>query len=321
MFGDLSSHRDAQRGLHNWAVPFKGPRVTQAFFLGAGFGNRLRPLTSRLPKPLVPLFHRPLTAWALDACQRAGMHRFAVNTHHLAAEWDGFGNGTDMTIFHEPDLLETGGGLKNIGPWMGDEPLLVHNGDIFSTLPLERLIAAHTASGMPVTLAVRSDGPARHIALDPTQSSVVDIRCLLGKTDGTHLFTGIYCISPEFLDLIPPDKKISVIPAFLELAAAGRLGAVVLDEGVWLDLGDRDSYLQAHRDNALAPLIHPQANIADGAVVERTAVGPGAVIEAGAVVRDSIVWPGTRVAAGAQLDRCIVYSEIPAAGIHRNADL
>lgn len=294
--------------------------MKKAFILGAGLGNRLRPLTERLPKPLVPLFHRPLAEWAMAACARAGIGEFAINTHHLPAAWEDFGSGNAVTFFHEPVLLETGGGLKNIAAWMENEPLLVHNGDIFSTLPLEKLIAAHEASGLPVTLALRSDGVAKHIALDSSGTRVTDIRRLLGRAEGTHLFTGIYCVSPAFLDLIPAGEKIPVIPAFLELAKSGRLGAIVLDEGVWLDLGDRESYLQAHRELDLAPAIHPQAVVA-GAVIERSVVGPGAVVESGAVVRDSVIWPGGQVSANAVLDRCIVFSAAPAEKIHQDANL
>jgi NDP-sugar pyrophosphorylase family protein len=295
--------------------------VKNAFILGAGLGNRLRPLTGHLPKPLVPLFHRPLAAWAMDACAAAGISRFAVNTHHLPQAWENFGDEHAVTLFHEPVLLETGGGLKNIETWMAADPLLIHNGDIFSTLPLEKLIAAHQASGLPVTLALRSAGVAKHIALDESGTRVADIHQLLGRAEGTHVFTGIYCVNPDFLDLIPAGEKISVIPAFLELAKSGRLGAIVLDEGVWLDLGDRESYLQAHRELGLAPAIHPQAVVVEGALVERSVVGPGAVIETGAVVRDSVVWAGGRVGKDAVLDRCIVFSEIPASGHHQNRDL
>jgi mannose-1-phosphate guanylyltransferase len=295
--------------------------MNKAFILGAGLGNRLRPLTNRLPKPLVPLFHRPLAEWAMAACSNAGISRFAVNTHHLPEAWDDFGARQDVTLFHEPVLLETGGGLKNIAAWIGGDSVLVHNGDIFSTMPLAKLVAAHEASGLPVTLALRSTGPSQAIALDPSGSRVSDIHKLLGRADGSHLFTGIYCVSPAFLDLIPAGEKVSVIPAFLELAKAGQLGAIVLDEGVWLDLGDRASYLQAHRELDLGPAIHPQAAVAAGAVVERSMVGPGAVIEAGAVVRDSVIWPGGRVGDGSVLDRCIVYSSTPAFGCRQDEDL
>ena len=296
-------------------------RVNQAFILGAGMGNRLRPLTQRLPKPLVPLFHRPLAEWAMEACAKAGIARFAINTHHLPEAWDDFRPANETTLFHEPILLETGGGLKNIAAWMGEEAVLVHNGDIFSTLPLEALIAAHEASGLPVTLALRSAGAAKHIALDASGGRVTDIRKMLDRAEGTHVFSGIYCVSPSFLDLLPSNEKISVIPAFLELAKIGQLGAVVLDEGVWLDLGDRESYLQAHRELDLGPAIHPHACVEPGAIVERSVIGPGAVIAAGAVVRDSVVWPGGRVMGDAVLDRCIVFSLEPASGRHESCDL
>ena len=65
-------------------------------------GNRLRPLTGRLPKPLVPLFHRPLAEWAIAACAQVGIGRFAINTHHLPEAWNDFGAGNEVTLFHEP---------------------------------------------------------------------------------------------------------------------------------------------------------------------------------------------------------------------------
>ncbi len=318
--------------------------MIQAFILGAGLGTRLRPLTAQLPKPLVPLFHRPLAGWAMDACVRAGIRRFAINTHHLPEAWQEFGDppaagrpslagangqsavgrswqGREVSLFHEPELLETGGGLQNIAAWSGNDPLLIHNGDVFSTLPMERLIVAHEASGLPVTLALRSQGIARHIALDASQTRVVDIHGRLGRADGSHVFTGIYCVSPGFRELLPAGAKISVIPAFLTLATQGQLGALVLDEGVWLDLGDRRSYLLAHRQLGLGPAIHPQALIAAGARVTGSSVGPGAVIEAGAQVRDSVIWPGCHVAGDARLDGCIVCSGNTVHGAWQDADL
>lgn len=304
-------------GLGTW-----GGMIRKAFLPGAGLGTRLKPLTDLLPKPLVPLFHRPLIEWAMLSCRAAGIRDFAINTHHLpecwqrldggwdlAVEGDAGGNGSPsrlgswqglpLSLFHEPVLLETGGGVKNIEAWTAGESVLVHNGDIFSSLPLERLIAAHEASGDPVTLALRSRGEARHIALEGDR--VVDIRGMLGRAEGSFVFSGIYCFNRELLDLIPAGEKISVIPAFLELARQGRLGAVVLDEGDWRDLGDPASYLAAHRELALGPALHPAARIDPSASVEGSVVGPGAEIGAGARVCDAVVWPGARVAAGEQV--------------------
>jgi len=318
--------------------------VKQAFILGAGLGTRMRPLTERLPKPLVPLFHRSLVDWALEACAAAGIQRFALNTHHLPEAWQQFGQaadpanhppagangltpvvrtwqGLELTLYHEPVLLETGGGLKNIERWIGGDPVLVHNGDIFSTLPLARLIAAHEASGLPVTLAMRSGGGDKRIALDAAGTRCIDVRGLLGRAAGTHVFSGIYCVSPELLAMLPAGETVSVIPAFVELARTGRLGAIILDEGLWLDLGDRAAYLRAHRELRLGPALHPAATIEAGARLERSVVGPGAVVRSGAVLRDSIVWPSCQVACDAVLDDCVVFSNIPARGAHRGADL
>jgi mannose-1-phosphate guanylyltransferase len=293
---------------------------------------------------LVPLFHRPLAEWALEACAAAGIQRFALNTHHLPEAWEHFGvvadsashppvgangmptlartwQGRELTLFREPMLLETGGGLKNIARWIGDEAVLVHNGDIFSTMPLAHLIAAHNASGLPVTLALRSNGEAKHIALDASGTRCTDIRGRLGRAEGTHVFSGIYCVSPAFLAMLPVGEKVSVIPAFLELARAERLGAIILDDGLWLDLGDRAAYLRAHRELHLGPALHPDATLEAGARIERSVVGPAAVIKSGAVLRDSIVWPGCLVAADAVLDECVVFSNTSASGAHHGADL
>jgi mannose-1-phosphate guanylyltransferase len=292
--------------------------IRKAFLPGAGLGTRLRPLTDLLPKPLVPLFHRPLIEWAMESCLAAGITDFAINTHHLPEKWTygesedsslvagngifprrGLWQGHPVHLFHEPVLLETGGGVKNVTSWIGDDSVLVHNGDIYSSIPLDRLIAAHETSDCPVTLAVRSAGEATHIALDGDK--VIDIRGKLGVAGGTHVFTGIYCFDPELLDLIPSGEKIAVIPAFLELIKQGRLGAIILDEGDWRDLGDKDAYLAAHRELSLAPAIHPEAVVHPSATVEDSVVGPGAEVGAEAVLQGSVLWPGARVGQDARI--------------------
>lgn len=278
--------------------------------LGAGKGTRLRPLTNSLPKPLVPLFHKPLVEWSMEACRDAGITDFAINTHPLPEAWTqlvtpagdgqpGTWNACPVSLFHERMLLETGGGIRNIANWVGDDQVLVHNGDIFSTIDLKKLMAAHQESGDVVTLALRSSGPALQIAV--VGNRVVDIRGALGRGPGTHLFTGIYCFSPALIDLIPPHEKISVIPAFLELARTGHLGAVVLDEGYWCDLGDQESYLNAHRDLALAEPVHPTAQVANSAIVERSVIGPRARIGDGAIVKNSVIWPDVVVASNREV--------------------
>lgn len=268
--------------------------ITQAFILGAGLGTRLRPLTDALPKPLVPLFHKPLAEWALEACEAVGCKRFAINTHHLPEKWQGFGLNRDVKFFHEPILLETGGGLKNIENWIEDGNLLIHNGDIFASVDLQKLVDAHEASGDEVTLALRSGGGERRIACGENHR-VEDVRSEVRGLPGTHVFTGIYCVKKEFLKRIPAGEILAVIPAYQELVREGGIGAVVLDEGDWMDLGNVESYLAAHRQLGLQAPIHPEAVIENGALIENSVIGKGARIQSRARIINSVVWPGADV--------------------------
>jgi mannose-1-phosphate guanylyltransferase len=330
----------------NSIMPVHISGVTKAFFLGAGLGTRLRPLTDRVPKPLVSFFHQPLIRHAWQACRDLGMRDFAINTHHLPGVWKdpilGIGagsweingeragnrenveqgclEGTTVRLFHEPLLLDTGGGLRNVRQWIGDQDVLVHNGDIFSSMNLEVLIGAHLASGLPATLALRSHGVARHIAVDDSHSRVIDIREKLSRATGTHVFSGVYCMNAGVLDCLPDDPVVSVIPAFLQLASQNRLGAVVLDDGQWFDLGERESYLTAHRISNLGPIIHSTARIDPAAVVVSSVIGPDAIVPAGAVVRNSVLWPGTCLTGDADLHRCIVFSGVTVSGRHNDED-
>lgn len=281
--------------------------ITQAFILGAGLGTRLRPLTDVWPKPLVPLFHKPLALWAIEACEALGCRRFAINTHHLPEKWKGFGGDRDISFFHEPLLLETGGGLKNIEGWVEEGSLLIHNGDIFSSMHLRKLVEAHEASGHEVTLALRSDGGAKKISMG-SGGRVEDVRSEVHGLPGTHVFTGIYCVKKDFLTRIPVGQVIAVIPAFQELVREGCIGAVVLDEGEWMDLGDVDSYLAAHRQLVLQEPVHPEAVIAEDTVIENSVIGKGAVISTGARVVDSVVWPGAFVEEGESIAGAVVVS-------------
>ena len=317
-----------RQNLASHPLPFNSPHMSavikRAFLLGAGLGTRLRPLTDVLPKPLIPVFNRPLIEYALDQCLAAGVTEFAVNTHHLPDKWaqcfpDHSYRGAPLTFFHEPVLLETGGGLKNIEEWTQGEPFLVYNGDILATLNLRKLLETHIHSQKAVTMALRSTGHEAHVAAEG--ESVTDIRRMLGRADGAYQFTGVYCAHPELFLHIPKNKKVSIIPSFLELIRSGKMGASYHDEGIWLDLGTRRSYLEAHLCTGLGKLRHPESVVAASAVVESSALGPGSKVGRNASIRSSILWPGVTVAEGAQLTNCIVYSSTPVAGTQENSDL
>lgn len=309
--------------------------MNKAFVLGAGLGERLRPLTSQLPKPLIPFYHRPLICAAFDHVIAAGAQEIVVNTHHLPQTYDkAFPtcrySGIPLHFRNEsPDRLETAGGIANARDLLdGPDSFLVYNGDILTDLPLAPLIAHHHATGNLVTLALRSTGPALHIAIDPESGRLTDIHNKLGTGNpGTHLFTGIYLVNPAFFDWLTPGKKESVIPIFLKLIESGhRIGGLVLDQGHWWDLGNRTTYLDAHLAQSGTPLgqtaIHPLAQVHPTAtLLGQNIIGPHTIVEAGAVLQDSLLWPHAYVQAGTRLTRTIVRSHITASGSHENADL
>jgi len=308
-----------------------------AFVLGAGLGTRLKALTACRPKPLIPVMNRPLIEFAFDRLLSSGVERLIVNTHWRAERYAEFFpnshyRGAELIFRHEaPEILETAGGIWNVRDLLGGEPFLVFNGDILATFDLAPALAAHRARGNEVTLVLRSAGGPLQVAFDDASGRVTDIGGRVDPDCGPRfLFTGVYVVSPEFIRRIPPREKISVVPIFCEMIRAGApLGAVVLDDGNWWDLGTREHYLTAHRDlatlpnfqSAPGPWIDPTAKIgADAQLTGATAIGRGSSIGAGARLHDCIVWNDAEVAPGAQLERCTVTDGSRAAGEHSDFD-
>jgi aminoglycoside/choline kinase family phosphotransferase len=224
--------------------------IRTAFILGAGLGTRLSPLTRNCPKPLLPIGGRPLITFAMDHCRTIGVERFIVNTHHCAAAYDkafpgGSRRGMPILFRHEPVLLDTAGGLKNIEELLEEEEtILVYNGDILSDLPLSRLLTAHAAGGREVTLALRSNGPLRNVCLD-ARGEICDFRDLLGNQGVRRcLFSGISVVEKRFLRRLIPGKAESTIPVFAAMIreAPGSVASAVIDGGIWEDVGDIPAY-------------------------------------------------------------------------------
>lgn len=144
---------------------------TRAFVLAAGLGTRLRPLTDHLPKALVRVGCRSLVGRVLDRIAEAGIPRAVVNAFHHADMLETHLATRRLppilTVVREPVLLDTGGGLRNARAALGDaQHILVHNADVHSTIPLERLVADHAASGALATLAVLERAASRPLWVD-----------------------------------------------------------------------------------------------------------------------------------------------------------
>jgi mannose-1-phosphate guanylyltransferase len=315
----------------------RGPRtagngvIKTAFVLGAGLGTRLRPLTEVRPKPLVPVCLRPLVEYGFDHLHDCGVERFVINTHWLPEVWErdypgGICARGTIHFRHEPDILETAGGMKNVEDLLGDGTFIVYNGDIMTDLPLAAAIGEHRSKQNEVTMVLRSRDEPRQVVLDPASGRVADIGGKLGAPGPAYLFTGVYLVEPAFLARIPPREKIGVVKIFLEMIRTGaKLGGVVIDEGHWWDLGTREKYLEVHRhfaSNGGAPWISRDAEMGqDVQVLGASAIGAGARIGAGTRLVDSVIWPGAVVAAGSELQRCVVTGRAAVNGRHVDADL
>jgi NDP-sugar pyrophosphorylase family protein len=307
--------------------------IKTAFVLGAGLGTRLRPLTDERPKPLVPIFNKPLITFAFDHLIAAGITRFVVNTHHRPeayTRWLGEANGCaeyrgcPVYFCHEPVLLETGGGIKNAADLIGDEPFLVYNGDVLADFPLQSLIASHQRSGHIATLALRASGSERRIQCDPSTGRITDMRGLIGgRSEPSFLFTGVSVFSPEIFQHIPAGEVVSIIPVLVDLMRRGMpVGGELIDEGVWFDIGNIPSYMGVHRilnegAHAFSYLpadwlrpVQSGARICPGASIAGcSAVAAGADVGEDAVLENVIVWPDAKVDAGMRLRDAVVTSQ------------
>lgn len=311
--------------------------MKKAFVLGAGFGTRLRPLTHVLPKPLIPVVNKPLIHYAFDQLIRAGTQQFIVNTHHLHGCYaDAFPGrnylGYPLHLVHEePEILDTGGGIANIASLVKDDSFWVFNGDILTDLPLEKALAAHQSSGNLATLILRSTGPNCNVAWDAASGRVRDLRNSLG-TNAARLFqfAGIYLVHPGLLRFLQPGRQ-SIVPAFLRaITDLDRLGGVLIDEGRWWDLGDRQTYLEACLALVTTPghfqvpaRLHPAAEIAGSAEVDGcSVVGERCVVGDGVRLIQSVLWAGAQVEAGSVVDRCVLTGKHPpVSGSHRDQDM
>lgn len=287
--------------------------IRKAFLPGAGLGTRLRPLTCLLPKPLIPFYHEPLIFHSLRRCQAAGIEEVMINTHYLPDAWESFfprheWNGMRVFFSYEPELLDTGGGIKNVEDWIAGEPLLVCNADNLTDFPLEKLIAAHTNSQSKATLVLRENGYNTNVAFDPESGLVRDMRYRLGIHRGNCQFTGMYCLSPEIIASIPREKIISIVETLLRGIPREEVRGIIYNEGYWLDLGTVENYIEAHL-NTPGLKIHPDAVISPEATLDsHTVVGPGAQVEKDSVLSQCIVWPGVKIQAGTKAHQRVFFN-------------
>ena len=238
----------------------------KAMVLAAGLGTRLRPLTDDRPKALVEINGRTLLEITLTRLCAFGVSQVIVNVHHFAdmilrylAEKQNFG--MRIEISHEDELLDTGGGLRKAA-WFflegrRDEPFLVHNVNVLSSIDLAQMTRFHEERHALATLAVQ-DRPSSRSLLFDQQELLCGRR--FEREQRTELarpveplqafaFCGIHVISPRLLGMMTETGAFSIIETYLHLAAGGeKLAAFRANGTYWRDLGTLDHLKQASDD-------------------------------------------------------------------------
>ncbi len=317
----------------------------QAVILVGGEGTRLRPLTSTVPKPVVPLVDRPFIAFMLDWLVTHGIDDVIMSCGFLATSvrnvlGDGSAYGVRLRFVEEPDPRGTAGALK-YAESMLDERFLMLNGDVLTDIDLTAQIAQHERTGAKGTLALvpvadpsayglvhlHDDHSVREFLEKPSADAVIE----------TNLISaGAYVLEREILDLVPPDRNVSIErEVWPQLVGNGLYGFP--SESYWLDIGTPERYLQgtfdiiegnvktavgerlgsdwlaldegAQVDGRVIPpaLLERGVHVAEGAQVGSLVVlGQGVSIAAGAIVERSVILNGTEIGAGCTLRDCIV---------------
>jgi mannose-1-phosphate guanylyltransferase len=312
--------------------------ITQAFVLGAGLGTRLRPLTDDLPKPLVPIFQKPLITFAFDHLIDVGVTKFFVNTHHLPERFtESFPERTYRSVpidfRHEPILLETGGGIKNVEDSLGKKPFIVYSGDILTDVDLAPLIDEHFRRKNDVTLALRETGLAKGVVL--RDGRIVAIK---SKSEGAGDcdYANISIWNSNVFEHIPTATKISYIPILVDwIQQGGRVGGVVLGEKKWFNIGAREDYLEVHRlmakkswrpayvkDPAWPISVAADATVSSSAQLRGFhSIGSRCTVAENVVIENTILWPGAQIASRSHLRNCIVRSHQKAQGVLNDLDI
>jgi mannose-1-phosphate guanylyltransferase len=301
----------------------------QAVILVGGEGTRLRPLTSTVPKPVVALVDRPLMAYMFEWLHGHGVDDVIMSCGFKATKvrdvlGDGSQYGIRLRFVEEPDPRGTAGALKFAEEFLEDRFLML-NGDVLTDLDLSAQLAQHEATGATGTLALvpvpdpssyglvrlREGGAVEEFLEKPSADTVLD----------TNLISaGAYVLERSVLDLITPDRNVSIEREIWPRLVGQALYGYVDGDAYWIDVGTPQRYLQATfdilegnvRTGVVAKLgdgyvsIDPSAQVS-GRAVPPAIVGAGCTIAAGAHVGSlAVLGEDVSIGAGSSVERAVV---------------
>ncbi len=283
------------------------------FIPAAGMGERLRPITDHIPKPLVPVLGKPVLQHVIEKVSSLPFNKIGINIHHkkeAIEEWVSHCRRKDRIIlFPEETKLGTGGALKNAEGFLKEGTFLVHNSDILSDINIGRLLEHHRSSGNPATLAVHDYPEFNNLSVDE-KGFLEEINPPAKEGIKMSAFTGIAVYEPEFLEFLP-DGASSVTDTWMSAVSAGcRIGTFNVCRGgfetrpYWSDIGTPSAYasavFHALRNKGEVLYIHPSVKgCINIDLQEHVVIEAGCIIDKGVSLRNCILLQGSCIGTGA----------------------
>ena len=314
----------------------------KAVLLAGGFGTRLRPLTLDTPKPIVPVFDRPLLRYQIEQLkQLPEIDEIILSLNYQPSLIEEvFGNGSEIGVriryMVEPSPLGTGGAIKFAAGNIKDT-ILVFNGDVLTNTDLRRVIELHRSRAARATIVLTPvDNPSAYGLVETDK--VGNVRQFLEKPSGDQVTcntinAGIYVLEPATFDRIPENTNWSIERKYFPSLVENRETFVAyIDRGYWIDIGTPEKYLQVHRDimtgtcqsypfsdgSTGGPNVAPTATVSSDAELEGVCfIADQVQVDPDATIRSySVIGTGVRVGSGAVIDGAILW---PGATVGVNA--
>lgn len=302
--------------------------------LVGGFGTRLKPLTSESPKPMLPVAGLPVTEHQILAAQKAGIHTLVLATSYLSEVFtpyfgDGSKWGLKILYAVEKEPLGTGGAIRNAAELLdldalGDEPIVVFNGDVLSRHSIADQIKFHQSKSADATLHLIEVEDARAFGCVPTDSEN-RVTAFLEKMDNpitNSINAGCYVFHSSVINRIPLGEVVSIERAtFPDLVAAGRPVFGYKEQAYWLDVGTPAALFKGSRD-----LIDGDFHAMSGCEIDPTAVitgksSLGKNVKVGANVRieDCIIGDDVVIEDGVEISQCFIFHKtVLTSGLHQS---
>lgn len=324
-----------------------------AIVLAGGEGTRLRPITERRPKGLVPILGRPLLGILLGQLQAHGVRRVvlaltrgpssAAVVHAFTADptlGGTISRGLDVRAAFEETPLGSGGAIANAARSLDvmSDPVLVCNGDLVSDIDITAMRAAHRERGAELTIALTEvEEPSRYgvAAVDGEGRVTRFVEKPAAGSEPSKLANAGFWMFSAALIATADDREFNRIEdvLFPSLVSAGRPMFGFRHAGYWRDVGTPAAYREAVMDaldraataggTAGSSWLDATVRVAASASINRSSIEATCTIEDGASVVDSVLWEGVRVGAGARVEASVLGAgfEVPAGALIRNACL